>query len=592
MPRNPPPWTRIGGRPSGPSSTTAPIRRRGIATRCMGRPDREASPESTYLPGRPASAPASNRIVVPELPASRAASATTSQPTPSTPRAGGTPPGGRSRPRRPRQAIVEATSAPGAAPRISDRPRAMAARMSARCETDLSPGTARVPRSRSTGVTVTSIDSLQSPASPETIPPGRTQIIRKRRSTGTSCCLRAIYLGAGLARRWGSPELPDRADGSCLSGQEPFMEQGHYGDVKDRLSRVLAEFAQLAERREGPGPAVRARQLLAKLDAERFNVVVVGEFKRGKTTFVNALLGAPVLPAAVVPLTSIVTAVGYAEKIEVEVTFRDGRRESVPVETISAYVTEPGNPHNRLGVRQVMLSYPSPQIRGGVFLVDTPGVGSIYAHNTEAAYEFVPEADAAIFLTSADPPISARERDFLIDVREYAERMFFISNKVDYLSDTERAESLAFTRRVLREALGSEPVLYPLSAKLALEARMRGDAAGLEASGLAAFERDFHDFLMREKGRAFLGSVGMQAAKLEADLNNALAVEEQSVRLPLEELRRRSDAMEVLFRDARIRRDDTGALLKKEFDAIVRMIEEDLEAIKAQHIEPLLRQVE
>ncbi len=370
------------------------------------------------------------------------------------------------------------------------------------------------------------------------------------------------------------------------------MEQGHYGDVKDRLSRVLAEFAQLAERREGPGPAVRARQLLAKLDAERFNVVVVGEFKRGKTTFVNALLGAPVLPAAVVPLTSIVTAVGYAEKIEVEVTFRDGRRESVPVETISAYVTEPENPHNRLGVRQVMLSYPSPQIRGGVFLVDTPGVGSIYAHNTEAAYEFVPEADAAIFLTSADPPISARERDFLIDVREYAERMFFISNKVDYLSDTERAESLAFTRRVLREALGSEPVLYPLSAKLALEARMRGDAAGLEASGLAAFERDFHDFLMREKGRAFLGSVGMQAAKLEADLNNALAVEEQSVRLPLEELRRRSDAMEVLFRDARIRRDDTGALLKKEFDAIVRMIEEDLEAIKAQHIEPLLRQVE
>ncbi len=188
------------------------------------------------------------------------------------------------------------------------------------------------------------------------------------------------------------------------------MSETTYAEIRAELEDALRGLARRAEQRSGSGVAEGADALLKKLAEERFNVVVVGEFKRGKSTFVNALLGAELLPTAVVPLTSIVTAVTLGEEPRAEVSFLDGRTETVPVEDLARYVTERENPHNRLGVARTVLYQPAEQLRDGVFIVDTPGVGSIYQHNTEAAYAFVPESDAAIFLTSADPPISQGER--------------------------------------------------------------------------------------------------------------------------------------------------------------------------------------
>src|SRR6266540_3001034 len=144
-----------------------------------------------------------------------------------------------------------------------------------------------------------------------------------------------------------------------------------------------------------------------------------------------------------------------------------------------------------VGVERAVLYSPAGELRDGVFLVATPGVGSVYRHNTEAAYAFVPESDAAVFLSSADPPISEGERAFLEDVRAEAARMFFVLNKVDYLSEKDRDEALAFTQDVLTGALGTRPKLYPISARQALVAKLVGNEAELEASGLAEFERDF-----------------------------------------------------------------------------------------------------
>src|SRR6266542_2592319 len=270
------------------------------------------------------------------------------------------------------------------------------------------------------------------------------------------------------------------------------MAEAGYVETRGQLEDALRALTALADERFGPPIADGTRSLLKKLAEELFNVVVVGEFKRGKTTFVNALLGADVLPAAVIPLTSIVTAVTWGEQPRAEISFLDGRTETVAVEDLSRYVTERGNPRNGLGVDGAVLYYPAEHLRDGVFLIDTPGVGSVYRHNTDAAYAFVPQSDAAVFLTSADPPISDGERSFLHDVRAEAARMFFILNKVDYLTGPDREEALAFTRAVLAEALGSEPRVYPMSARQALTARRDADPDAAEAAGLAVFERDFH----------------------------------------------------------------------------------------------------
>ena len=90
-------------------------------------------------------------------------------------------------------------------------------------------------------------------------------------------------------------------------------------------------------------------------------------------------------------------------------------------------------PQNRKEVLEVVVFYPSPYLRDGDRLVDTPGVGSVYIHNTDVAYRYLPKSDAALFLLSTDQPAGKAEIEFLRDVRQYASRIFFLLNKTDYL---------------------------------------------------------------------------------------------------------------------------------------------------------------
>ena len=365
-----------------------------------------------------------------------------------------------------------------------------------------------------------------------------------------------------------------------------------YATLKESLTEGLARLARLAEDRSDDAVARAAATLDKKLAEERFTVVVVGEFKRGKTTFVNALLGADVLPTAVVPLTSIVTVLTWGSEPRAEITFRDGRVEQVAVADLQRFVTERGNPRNALGVERALVSYPCGYLADGVMLVDTPGVGSIYAHNTEAAHAFVPEADAAIFVTSADPPISEHECAFLADVREEAARMFFVLNKVDYLTAPDLAESLTFTHAVLAEALGRPVEVFPTSARDALEGKRTGDHAALDDSGLPRFEEAFRRFLLRERGAAILESIGGSARKLIADERNSIGVQETAARLTADELRGVVESVDAVLADARRRRSDAAVLMRRETDRVVATIEEDLAALRAGETPRLIAEAE
>jgi tRNA U34 5-carboxymethylaminomethyl modifying GTPase MnmE/TrmE len=366
------------------------------------------------------------------------------------------------------------------------------------------------------------------------------------------------------------------------------MAERTYAEERDRLRDSLGDLADLADERESTAVTEAARTLDKKLVENRFNVVVLGEFKRGKTTFVNALLGTEMLPAAVVPLTSIVTAVTHGEPARARIEYLDGREEDVSPSDLARYVTERDNPANQRAVRRAVLSYPSDDLRDGVFLIDTPGVGSVYRHNTEAAREFLPESDAAIFLTSADPPISDAERAFLEEARGEAARMFFVLNKIDYLSGLDREEAIAFTHGVIADAVGHDITLYPVSARRALLARLVGDRDELEASGLPAFERDFRAFLLREKGQTILESVAGRALRLVDDERNSLNVQDRALGLPQRELEEARGRMEEVFSRARRAQRDTHALLKRETEALVSDLERDLAVLRSEEAARLL----
>jgi DNA phosphorothioation-dependent restriction protein DptG len=164
-------------------------------------------------------------------------------------------------------------------------------------------------------------------------------------------------------------------------------------------------------------------------------------------------------------------------------------------------VTEGGNPKNRLGVTEVDVVLPAPILSKGVVLIDTPGIGSTYRHNTQATLNFLQECDAALFLISADPPTTEVELEFLEQVRQKVPRLFFILNKVDYLSAEERDQALSFFREILVEHLEIEkdiPV-FCTSARKGLEAKVKQNKEEWVESGLAELERHLIDFLVREK---------------------------------------------------------------------------------------------
>ncbi|MFI6352207.1 dynamin family protein [Streptomyces sp. NPDC050743] len=142
--------------------------------------------------------------------------------------------------------------------------------------------------------------------------------------------------------------------------------------------------------------------------ADRFRVLVVGEAKRGKSTLVNALLGRQVLPTGVVPVTALPTSVRAGTPEGVSVRFRDGRRKWHPLQALPGFVTQRANPGNRLGVEDVVVHLDTPQLAAGIEVVDTPGTGSVHEHNTEQARAALKTMDAALFVLSADPPVSDR----------------------------------------------------------------------------------------------------------------------------------------------------------------------------------------
>ncbi len=358
------------------------------------------------------------------------------------------------------------------------------------------------------------------------------------------------------------------------------MAERTFAEERDRLRHDLADLADFADARGSAAVAEAARALDKKLVENRFNVVVLGEFKRGKTTFVNALLGAEMLPAAVVPFTSIVTAVTYGEEIRARIEYLDGREEDVSVLDLTRWVTERDNPANHLGIRHAVLSYPSEDLRDGVFLVDTPGVGSIYRHNTEAARQFLPESDAAIFLTSADPPISDAERVFLEETRGEATRMFFVLNKVDYLSGLDREEAIEFTHGVIADAVGHDIVLYPISARRALLAKLVGDQDELEVFARARrAQRDTHALLKQETD-ALVSDLEADLAVLRSEEAARLLAVAEEYLSTAEDLRSAAEDLDELVKN-RLRtvinlwrRDEERKLGEAFRDATARFVEE------------------
>jgi GTP-binding protein EngB required for normal cell division len=361
---------------------------------------------------------------------------------------------------------------------------------------------------------------------------------------------------------------------------EPFDASGvmgKYGQLKDEILRCIDSMMN-----DEYINCDVCSDLKEKIETNAFNLVVVGQFKRGKTLLINALLGADILPVAVIPLTSIVTILTFGDRLTITVHFDDGRSVVIDHGDLAAYVTEVGNPKNEKKVSTVVITYPSAYLKDGVRLIDTPGVGSVFQHNTDVAYQYLPQCDAALFLLSVDQPVSKAELDFLRDVRQYSGRIFFLLNKIDYVNEAECRESLTFSQQAISDVMGADVKIFPVSAKLALNGKLAGVEEALQKSNLPDFSRVLNEFLMNEKGKILLLSVANNALRALSQVRLELELELKSLTAPVEELEAKIEAFRAKKQEVVAERNDFEILLDGEFDRLLETdLDKDLNAFRA-----------
>lgn len=333
-----------------------------------------------------------------------------------------------------------------------------------------------------------------------------------------------------------------------------FIEETTELDGASRLLRL----AKLGEELGTDRVADDARDLAARVSEGRFYVACVGQFKRGKSTLINALTGEPVLPVGFIPVTAVPTVIRYAEQLKARLKDRDFAWHEIPVSEVQQYVSEEHNPENAKGVTGVEVFVPSPLLSTGMCLVDTPGLGSVFTGNTAATHDFIPHIDAALIVLGADPPLAGDELKTVEVVARNVQDLIVVLNKADRTTDEERRAAAVFTRKLLEKKL-NRPIgpLFEVSAVERIENR--------------GPERDWPKFvaalesLVHDSGRQIvLAACDRGLVRLSEELLAIVAEERAALERPIEESERRIAAMKATIAEAERSMRELGFLLMAE----------------------------
>jgi Dynamin family len=325
----------------------------------------------------------------------------------------------------------------------------------------------------------------------------------------------------------------------------------------DRAGSLL-RLAQLGEELGSNRVAEEARELAARVSEGRFYVACVGQFKRGKSTLINALIGEPVLPVGFTPVTAVPTVVRFGERLEARIRARDDPWREVPVSEVKQYVSEEYNPENAQGLIGVEVFAPSRMLSTGMCLVDTPGLGSVFTGNTSATQDFIPHIDAALVVVGADPPLAGEELALVEAVAQHVQDVMVVLNKADRTTDEERAAAAQFTRALLEKRLRR-----PVGPIFEVSAAERVEKRGPERDWpkfVGALER-----LVQDSGRQLiLAASDRGLVRLSDELSAIVAEERETLERPLEESEQRIGAMKTTLAGAERSMRELGFLLTAE----------------------------
>jgi GTPase SAR1 family protein len=307
-------------------------------------------------------------------------------------------------------------------------------------------------------------------------------------------------------------------------------------------------------------------EVLERIEKKTFSVAVVGEFKRGKSTFINALLGQDILPSDILPTTATLNRVTYGIKPFVKILFKDQREEEVAIDQLTNYVTKltPEGEETASQVKEAIVYYPVHYCQNNVDIIDTPGLNDD-ANMTEVTLSVLPQVDAAIMVVMAQAPFSEYERVFL-ETKLLANdlgRIIFVVTGIDRYNNPEDVErgvnyiKERVKKHVLQRALeqyGKDspefevyqkkigtPKVFGLSAYQALQAKQNDNGTLLAQSRFSTFETALETFLTQERGATFLQVPLNRAIASATEILTTLNIQENALAMKQEDFREAHD---------------------------------------------------
>jgi len=284
--------------------------------------------------------------------------------------------------------------------------------------------------------------------------------------------------------------------------------------LRGKIGKLLAELSHLAERSDLPPRPGGFDSLVRRLMEDAYTVLVLGEVNRGKSTFINALIGRDILPTDVRVCTSRVFRVVHGASDAYRLRFEDGSTRTITLNDLprygsQAFELDEVNRGLDQAIRWIEIETDVRFLPDGVVLLDTPGLGSMFASHAQIVQRLLPLSDAAIFVLDSDNPITRLELDVLEQILTVTPSVFFIQTKFDQHNDVTWKEQRRRNEAILKQQFGDrleDARVWPISSTLLRKAAPDDDLYR-QLSRYSALAEALRGFLFRVDGWARAAAV-------------------------------------------------------------------------------------
>lgn len=259
---------------------------------------------------------------------------------------------------------------------------------------------------------------------------------------------------------------------SLVEGMERYLRQELGNNLETRLQKLqetgydvslLRSIEEIATRHGLVEFRPRIAALASRLEDDSLEVALFGRVSSGKSSLLNALLGADVLPVGVNPITAVPTKLRYGAELRAAVSFGDGRNEIVGIEQLESLVTEQGNPGNVRNVVRALVEVPSRRLKPGIVLVDTPGLGSLARSGAAETLAYLPACDLALLLIDAGTTVNEEDIGTLRLLYEAGIPSLVLLSKADLLVEADQRHAIRYVEEQLQRELGLRVHIQPVS---------------------------------------------------------------------------------------------------------------------------------